>query len=143
MSALGILIAAWIYIWFIFLYLGASFTWVYSTPHPPPGLKSSRTETIFSHMSSVGMLDASDQQAGHAESQEAWAARILSLQMVRDYICEKAWVLPTAVPRSKKRVHITFCQKVFLNMLSRNFHRKMILGSVYLVTLTAKAGLKW
>lgn len=48
-----------------------------------------------------------------------------------------------AVPRSRKRRHMTLCQKVFLAMLSRSFHRKMILCNGYLVILTTKAWLKW
>lgn len=38
---------------------------------------------------------------------------------------------------------MTLCQKVFFAMLSRSFHRKMILCNGYLVTLITKACLKW
>ena len=119
-----------------------SFTWI-SSVSPRTPTQTSRAETIFPTSPVRGCSVPLTGRQATQSPRRPWAERILSLQMVRDYIWEKAWTLPTAVPRSRKGGPMTSCQKLFLNILSRSFRRKMILCSGYLVTLTAKSRLEW
>lgn len=66
----GFLTAACMYVWFIFvMFVCLTFTWGCSVCLSRPWVLKDRDH--LSHISRMGMLGASGQQAGHPESQEA------------------------------------------------------------------------
>lgn len=99
----------------------------------------SRTETIFPTFPGWGYLVPLANRQAIQSPRRPWVGRILRAQ---ELYLGKAQALPIAIPRSRKRRRMNFCQKVF-EYARVNIARKKMCCNGHLVTLIAKVGLKW